>query len=95
MKYLASRQFIWEIQVKYAFKGRSEGHIRIEAFERDGIVTLIIQDDGNGIPEGIDFDNSKGFGLMLVGLLTRQLNGIIRIERSLGTRIHLEFENLE
>jgi PAS domain S-box-containing protein len=78
---------------KYAFKGRSEGHIRIKAFERDGIVTLIIQDDGNGIPEGIDFDNSKGFGLMLVGMLTRQLDGNIRIERGLGTRILLEFEN--
>jgi two-component sensor histidine kinase len=55
-------------------------------------VTLIIEDNGDGMPEGIDFKNSTGFGLMLVGMLTEQLEGTIRIERGEGTRIILEFE---
>lgn len=55
-------------------------------------VLIAVQDDGNGIPEGIDFRNSPGFGLMLVSNLTDQLKGNIRIERGNGTRIILDFE---
>jgi two-component sensor histidine kinase len=44
------------------------------------------------MPESIDFTNSPGFGLMLVGLLTKQLHGTIRIERAKGTKIILEFD---
>ncbi|MCX5998320.1 MAG: hypothetical protein NTU41_01665 [Chloroflexi bacterium] len=44
-----------------------------------------IEDDGVGIPESVDIDNSPGFGLMLVGTLAKQLKGNIRIERGGGT----------
>ena len=38
------------------------------------------------------FDSSSGFGLMLVGLLVKQLDGSIRIERGGGTKFALEFD---
>ncbi len=78
--------------MKYAFKGRSDGQIGISVTERDGQVTVIIEDNGNGIPDSIDFGHSTGFGLMLVDGLTKQINGKIRIERGEKTRIVLEFE---
>ena len=78
--------------MKYAFIGRSGGAIEIFASDEGGRARLAIQDDGVTMPEGIDFGSSPGFGLMLVGLLTQQLNGDIRIERGGGTRIVLEFE---
>jgi two-component sensor histidine kinase len=44
------------------------------------------------MPEYISFRNSTGFGLTLVGALTDQLKGSIRIERGKGTKVILEFD---
>ncbi|MCJ7587875.1 MAG: PAS domain S-box protein [Candidatus Aminicenantes bacterium] len=78
--------------MKHAFTGRKDGLINVSASAKDNRVTLIIEDNGNGIPESVDIENSSGFGLQLVGLLTAQFDGTIRIERRKGTRIVLEFD---
>jgi len=78
--------------MKYAFTGKDSGLITVSASKKNKEVTICIKDNGNGMPESIDFENSTGFGLMLVGMLTKQINGKIRIERSKGTTIILEFE---
>ena len=78
--------------MKYAFDGREGGNLLVSASASDGKVIVSVEDDGVGIPEGIDFENSSGFGLQLVGLLTKQLKGDIRIERENGTRFVLEME---
>ncbi|HUX41699.1 MAG TPA: histidine kinase dimerization/phosphoacceptor domain -containing protein [Rectinemataceae bacterium] len=78
--------------MKYAFTGRDSGMITVSASLKGKRVHLGIEDDGNGMPETMDFANSPGFGLMLVGQLTKQLQGSIRIERAQGTKIVLEFE---
>jgi hypothetical protein len=44
-----------------------------------------------GIPASIELEKSPGFGLQLIGLLTRQLKGTIRLERGTGSRSILEF----
>ena len=78
--------------MKYAFKGRDSGQIKLStSLMEDAVVRMEIQDDGIGIPENINFKNSTGFGLMLIDNLTQQLKGSIRIERGIGTRIVLEF----
>lgn len=77
--------------MKYAFAGRESGSIRICASRRGENVLISVEDDGNGIPESVDFANSPGFGLALVNMLARQLKGHIRIERGKGTKIVLEF----
>jgi len=53
---------------------------------------LAIADDGNGMPDSVDFENSTGFGLVLVKVLTQQIKGSIRIERGPGTSVVLEFD---
>ena len=78
--------------MKYAFTDRSDGLITISAFQKDNTNTFVIQDNGNGIPESVDIENSTGFGLMLVAMLTRQLEGKIRMECEKGTKIVLEFK---
>ncbi len=77
--------------MKYAFVGARKGTITLTAFEEEGRVHLGIQDDGVGMPEDTDFKSTKGFGLMLIEMLTQQLNGAIRIERGNGTKVSLEF----
>jgi PAS domain S-box-containing protein len=78
--------------MKYAFRGRAAGLISVSASLNGSTARVIIQDDGNGMPEAVDFQNSTGFGLMLVGALTEQIGGSIRIERGKGTKIILEFQ---
>ncbi len=89
--------------MKYAFTDRDGGLITVGAFltESDSAwpafnpasrIKIIIQDNGSGLPESVDFENSTGFGLQLVSMLTKELNGTIRIERGNGTKIILEFE---
>jgi PAS domain S-box-containing protein len=78
--------------MKYAFKGRDDGKISVTASVKDGQAVFEIQDNGSGIPESVDFENSTGFGLQLVWMLTKDLHGTIRIERGNGTKIILKFE---
>ena len=77
--------------MKYAFPGKARGEIGITATFTEGLITLIISDNGVGMPEEIDFKNTNGFGLLLIEALTKQLEGKIRIERGNGTKIILEF----
>ena len=77
--------------MKYAFIDRNDGLIKVSASIRDRGVRLMISDNGCGMPENLDFENSSGFGLGLVGMLVKQLDGTIRMEREKGTNIILEF----
>jgi PAS domain S-box-containing protein len=77
--------------MKYAFCGRDSGLVWVSASRTEGQVVLVIQDDGNGIPEPFSFDSSTGFGFQLVQALVLQLNGTIRLEQEQGSRFIVEF----
>ena len=77
--------------MKYAFIERDSGLIEIAVKKNQGNMTLTIQDNGNGFPEGFDIDTQKGFGLMLIKMLTKQLEGSFTIENNNGTRSFLKF----
>ena len=68
-----------------------DGRIHVAAKKKETGVQIIVEDDGKGLPEDIDFDRSTGFGLQLVQALALQLNGTIRIVRDKGTKVVLEF----
>jgi len=78
--------------LKYAFDGRREGTIALSGRCDGSHIAITVEDDGVGMPANIDFRNSTGFGLTLVGALTDQLKGAIRIERGNGTKVILEFD---
>lgn len=77
--------------IKYAFRGRTGGVLKISLALEGNKVVLKVQDDGIGIPESIDFVRSSGLGLQLVQALAAQLDGTIRLERKDGTAVILEF----
>ncbi len=65
--------------LKYAFKDDRSGQIWVRLTEENNqMLNLTVRDDGIGVPEGINFDNSQSLGMKLVGNLTSQLNGSIR-----------------
>ena len=78
--------------MKYAFDYMDEGLIFLSLTVQEKQVIVIYSDNGPGIPESVDFDNSTGFGMQLIGMLVQQLGGNIRIERGKGTRFVLEFD---
>jgi PAS domain S-box-containing protein len=78
---------------KHAFKGGASGLLRVSATRRDGLVTLVYEDDGPGLPEAAGAGPEGGFGLRLVGMLTEQIGGSLRIERGGGARFVIEFES--
>lgn len=77
--------------MKYAFVGRNTGRIAVEVSLSNAVVSVILEDDGPGLPESVDFHNSTGFGLQLVGMLAQQLGGKVRIDRGSGGRFVLTF----
>ena len=77
--------------MKYAFTDKDSGIIKITLKVNQDNVTLSMQDNGNGLPEGFDVDKQQGFGLMLIKMLSQQLEGRFTIESIDGTRSTLEF----
>ncbi|PKL10000.1 MAG: hypothetical protein CVV51_00945 [Spirochaetae bacterium HGW-Spirochaetae-7] len=90
--------------MKYAFKDRADGRIKISARRVGSRVRLIYEDNGIGIPETaasprsgspIEAEGSpqvKGFGLQLVAMLVQQIDGTLEIERHGRARFIIEFD---
>lgn len=78
--------------LKYAFPQGRQGTITIRCLARDdGRISLIVADDGVGLPAGLDFRNTETLGLQLVQLLVRQLRGILEIENDGGASFAITF----
>ena len=77
--------------LKYAFQGKSEGKIFINAYRKNGWLTLIIKDNGAGFPKGLDIEASETLGLKVVRTLTRQLGGEMEISSNGGVEFRLSF----
>ncbi|MGH7824947.1 MAG: sensor histidine kinase [Candidatus Binatia bacterium] len=76
--------------LKHAFHGRPKGEITVvlEA-GRDGMIRLKVQDNGNGLPPGLDWRSGGSLGLRLVNMLTEQLNGTLEVRNNHGTIFQL------
>lgn len=79
--------------LKYAFKGRETGKIKI-VFTKlsDGKMKLIIADNGIGLPKDFDIENADSLGLQLVTTLITQVSGKLEIDVSNGTSFGIEFK---
>jgi two-component sensor histidine kinase len=66
--------------------------IRISTVKNDSHVTFIFEDNGIGMPRLEIDEGQKGFGLTLIGLLTEQIGGTYKIERTNGTKSIIEFD---
>jgi PAS domain S-box-containing protein len=81
---------------KYAFPGNRKGCIKIELdTENMNDYTLIISDDGIGLPKDIDFRNTKSLGLQLVNTLVGQIDGSIAMNNHNGTAFTIKFAKKE
>jgi two-component sensor histidine kinase len=63
--------------------------VKKNLLEKGTRYTLIISDDGIGIPEKIDLESSGTLGLQLVNILVDQLDGEIELKRNKGTEFNI------
>jgi two-component sensor histidine kinase len=80
--------------LKYAFSNGNKGEIRIQLKQaQDSRVSLVVGDNGVGIPAEVDFHNTSSLGLQLVNTLVNQIEGTIELDRSQGTCFRIGFAN--
>ena len=78
--------------LKHAFPDGRAGRLTIEVGPReDGAFSLIVSDDGVGLPEGFDITVTDSLGLQIVVLLVEQLNGSLDVDGREGTRYAIAF----
>lgn len=83
--------------LKHAFPKGRHGSIYINAAfdEYNKEYWLLVRDDGIGMKEKPDIENSNSFGLKLVNTLVKQLEGIIEIVLSGGTEFRIHFRSAD
>lgn len=78
--------------LKHAFPENQKGEILISMkMEKDGLLRLLIADNGQSSPAGSDTPGEKGFGSMLTQLLTIQLGGSLEKSTESGTSTIIHF----
>jgi PAS domain S-box-containing protein len=82
---------------KHAFKKGQKGRIDISLKRQDeDTAYLTVQDNGAGLPPGLDVDRTETLGLKLMrNLVKDQLQGSIRLKRNRGTTLVVEFKILK
>ncbi len=82
--------------LEHAFRDRQSGNIWL-GLQRDENSQIILQvkDDGVGFPEDFDFINADSLGLKLVRILTRQIEGEMKISTNNGTCFTITFSELD
>ncbi|HTL93249.1 MAG TPA: PAS domain S-box protein [Steroidobacteraceae bacterium] len=76
---------------KYAFPDGRSGTADVSVIASEGHLHLCVSDDGVGLPEGFDPQQSSSFGWQLIRNLTAQLGGIARVDRKDGTHVAISF----
>jgi PAS domain S-box-containing protein len=78
--------------MKYAFPGARTGNLAVRLqVGNDDLITLTVEDNGVGLPTGLDFRATETLGLQLVNLLARQLHGEIELVEGPGTIFRITF----
>jgi two-component sensor histidine kinase len=78
--------------LKYAFPAERRGQVVVELCQSSpGACTLVVADDGVGLPPDLDFRQTSSLGLQLVCGLAQQLGAIVELERTQGARFAISF----
>lgn len=78
---------------KYAFPKGQPGEVAIHLYKGSGDrYHLMVEDNGIGLPESLNIQDTETLGMQLVSILARQLRGTFKVERNHGTRFEIEFQ---
>ncbi|BHH84126.1 histidine kinase dimerization/phosphoacceptor domain -containing protein [Desulforhopalus sp. 52FAK] len=78
--------------VKYAFPAGRKGIIRLQLTKVNGLLHLIVEDNGVGLPPEIETETPTSFGLQITAnMITKQLGGTFEVQKKKGTAFHIKF----
>ncbi|MGF1499651.1 MAG: PAS domain S-box protein, partial [Elainellaceae cyanobacterium] len=81
--------------LKYAFPGGQEGQINIDlsviANSQWDVISLVVRDNGVGLPAGLDLAEPNSLGLTLVQDFVAQLQGSLGVASVQGTQFSITF----
>ncbi|PKL66451.1 MAG: hypothetical protein CVV28_10635 [Methanobacteriales archaeon HGW-Methanobacteriales-1] len=80
--------------MKHAFPDELSGNINITLKAYDDY-ELIISDDGIGLPNDINMEESNSLGLQIINNLINQIDGSIEFNNSHGTQFKIKFQELD
>lgn len=81
--------------LKYAFLNETEGRISVKLRLDMEESVLEVGDNGIGMPETFDLEQSESLGLRLVGILSKQLKGtfsLLPVGQEKGTKFQVRFK---
>lgn len=78
--------------LKYAFPDNRAGTVSLEFRDLGDRLRLSVCDNGVGLPDDFDLDESESLGLQLVTSLTEQLHGELHIQSEPRTCFAIEFK---
>jgi len=78
--------------LKYAFPKEKKGIITIDFRRAGDHYTLIVKDDGVGLPKKIVLDTIETLVLQLVNSLVAQIQGTLSLQRVNGTEYRIDFD---
>lgn len=76
---------------KYAFPGKRTGTIEIKLNHSNKKATILMTDDGIGLPENFNLESSESLGMQLIQALTSQLDGELKVSHEKGTTFEVTF----
>lgn len=72
---------------KYAFENTNDGLLQIILREHKDSLVMEVIDNGPGIPEHNNFEDTNSFGMKLIKSLAQKLKADLQIDRLRGTRV--------
>ena len=78
--------------MKYAFPNKKDGKIDVNISKKQNHVTFIYKDNGIGIIDNKKEEQKPGFGLNLIKLLSKQINGSVINTNDNGVKFIIEFD---
>ena len=78
--------------LKYAYPRGEIGEILVTLAESpEGIVSLSVADNGRGLPDGFNWNNSKSMGMPIADMLAQQIGGQLTFRTRPGTTFTVAF----
>jgi len=76
---------------EHGFEGCREGKLEVLLKRQGDMARIVVSDDGRGLPDDFDINQTNSLGLTMVQQLTKQLEGDLEIDAENGTYFEVKF----
>ncbi|MEX2639530.1 MAG: histidine kinase dimerization/phosphoacceptor domain -containing protein [Balneolales bacterium] len=78
---------------KHACPDQAQCLIKVSLTSENDLYTLVVSDNGQGLPASFDIEKSQGLGMTLIRGLTDQLSGELDVQQDGGTSFIIKFKS--